>query len=364
MATRKRAGVVLPLIATVALSGCAFLTRSSVGPTDSEQRSQFSQQPGTSANGRFTTFVSGGFLYVRDNVGNTTRTVGDSVSAVSMSNDGRFIAYTSSSGAEPGTTVLDTSTGQTRVAGCGGGRVSGDGHHLAYTCVGSIDYLGHTFNFLFGPYLMNLDTGAVAGPFAGGGASLPYQTVSDFQISDDGGTVMYRVDTVPTGEQQIQFGFANGSHTNGASPVGTYEFGLSGDGTRFVVATRDEPAAGSSTIRIGATSAPTTYLHTYVSTPVDRVMLSRNGALLGAVVTIDGVKVAARRATDGSDDWRIVSRTADDTRIAAVTDAVMSSAGTWFAFASDDAGLVAGDTNGVRDVFTRSVDHVVERPTG
>jgi hypothetical protein len=41
----------------------------------------------------------------------------------------------------------------------------------------------------------------------------------------------------------------------------------------------------------------------------------------------------------------------------------MSPEGRWFAFASDDTGLVANDTNNVRDVFTRSVDHVGDPPS-
>lgn len=360
-----RAGLVLTLVAAMALSGCAFLTRSSVGPTGSEQRTQFSEQPAISSNGRFTVFVSAGQVFVRDKATNVTEYVGDG-GTPSISNDGRFVAFSSPPSGpfdpDPGTTIVDRTTSAVRSKGCAGGRISGDGHHLAYTCVGEAQDLGHTFFFATGPYLMNLDTGAVAGAFAPSSGQLPLPTVTSFQISDDGSTVMYGVGTVPAGFSPtgIGFGHADGSSTFTSL---TGAIAVSGDGTRFAVATPDEPAAGSTTIRIGATSAPTTYLSTYVSSPATWLSLSTDGSLLGAVATIDGVQVAARRAADGSDAWRIVSRTANDARIAAVTDAVMSPEGRWFAFASDDAGLVSDDTNGVRDVFTRSVDHIGDPPS-
>jgi hypothetical protein len=116
-------------------------------------------------------------------------------------------------------------------------------------------------------------------------------------------------------------------------------------------------------LRVATTATPEQSVVSETGPLVADLSMSADGAWVGAQVTIDGTSVAARRSSDGTGDWTIVSRIPDDTRIFPAADAVMSTDGGWFAFTATDGTLVGGDTNGVADVFTRSVARNSPVPT-
>jgi len=383
--------VVAVTVATFALGSCAYLSRSSVGPPPGNaQGVAASRAPAISAHGRWVAFESDAGnlvpndtngvsdVFVHDNVSGTTERVSVAANGAqlglpssdpSISDDGSRVAFTTGAAIDPADTqgtndvyVKDRGTGAVmrasdgRMNGCDRPVLSGDGVSVAFEC-----YLAYAIpgagsvKLPLGPLVHHLDTHqTVEGPHA----STPFAYVVDYALSADGGTVISTWSTVQTPEGTVSIADARtGAILHDVQGVsGTYigPVAMSADARWFAFAASTTGAAPG-VLRVAATATPGQSLLSDSGPLVTDLSMSAEGASVGAQVTIDGTPVAARRAANGTGGWTIVSRVPDDTRRFPTSDAVMSTDGGWFAFTATDPDLVAGDTNGVADVFTRSV---------
>jgi hypothetical protein len=202
-----------------------------------------------------------------------------------------------------------------------------------------------------GPWVRDLKFGSTSGPYTVPSVS---DAVTDYDISGNGRVVVAAraPQHLQSSGAQVAIGDTDSGVITDAFDLAASVIAVSGDGSTYAVVTDDA-------VKVASTTSPTGFGAPLPGSSLADLALSDDGALVGARTTSDGVQVAARRKADGSDDWRIQSRTAGGDRIAAVTDATMSASGNWFAFTSADSALVAGDTNGFNDVFTRSVFSII-----
>lgn len=379
------------LVAVVALGGCAFLTRSSVGPPPTTaQANGPSSAPSVSAGGHFTAFLSAATnlvaddtngvvdVFVRDNFAGTTTRVsatgtGSQLTASSadpsISDDGRYVAFVTRASLVAADTntfgdvyVKDRTTGAvvwasvrsdpsfTDVTDCLGDEISGDGHRVAFHCnqtfpVGE----GGSVSRPVGPWVRDVRFGSTSGPYV---QPPPFGLPSlvDYDLSGDGSVVVFTwsSSTLQSTETLVGVGDTDIGITTNQFDLAGSSVAVSGDGRTYAVQTE-------TSVNVASTSAPDRFTATLPGPTTTDLALSADGTLLGATVAIGGVQVTARRTTDGSDDWVVTSRTAHGDRVVAVHDGAMSTDGQWFTFTSTDPGLVPDDTNALADVFTRSV---------
>jgi hypothetical protein len=378
-------------LAALALGSCAYLARSSVGPPPGNaQAVAASRAPSISAHGRWVAFESAADnlvpndtngvsdVFVHDNVSGVTERVsvdanggqlGAASSDPSISDDGRRVAFTTAAPIDPTDTqgtndvyVKDRQTGAVarasdgRMNGCDRPVLSSDGMSVAFECY--FEYVipnAGSVKLPLGPLVHHFDTDQTV---EGLRASTPYSYVVDYALSSDGGVVISTGTSVQAPEGSVTIADARAGTILQSLPgvTGTYigPVTMSGDARWFAFAARTNEA-DTGVLRFARTATPQQSVLTEVGPLVAGLSMSADGAWIGAQVTIDGTPVAARRSTNGTDPWTIVSRIPDDTRIFPAGDAAMSTDGAWFAFTATDPDLVADDTNGVADVFTRSV---------
>ena len=196
-----------------------------------------------------------------------------------------------------------------------------------------------------------------------------YIVLTSYDLSDNGAVVVYHevnvsgligVTHVGNGTTGMIVGDIESHNVSPAGPFPPAVVAVSGDGARF--ATIANPITGNATLRWGSTTDPT---HPTESStlPVSKALfLSTDGMILGWQTTFFGGPIAIVRSLPGL-ATKIVTRSRDGARVVNGNDIAMSSDGAWFAFVSGDDHLVHNDTNGIADVFTRSVDERFPIPT-
>ena len=398
-------------IAVLALSGCAWLTRSSVsGAPQLAQADAESRHPALSGSGRFVAFDSTASnlvgddtnaktdVFVHDNVSGATERVSvasngaqaDGWSAgPSISNDGRYVAFTSDAAnlATDGDAVSDVfvhdrTTGTTELVSINDDEspiptpasqavISGDGRSVAFTTTVRrqiIDLPPWIPPLPYGPFVRNLDNGSTR--------LMPLQSLqrllvpNQYDLSDDGRRIVYTlvnvdgfVSNVVVAETTDGTVFGTTGTTtiipdnSNATPVG-----ISGDGTKFVFVVN--PSSGANpTLTVAPVRTPTEPTLIKQVPPTSAVFLAADGSLIGAQIHYGDNDIAVVTPPSLRSLWTVVSASADGKRPVRSTAAAFSSDLAWVAFTSNDGTLVSDDTNAVDDVFTRSVANSLTPPT-
>ncbi len=407
--------LVVTVVVAATVSGCAFLGRASVssGPNHA-QSAMVSSHPSISGSGRFVAFATADAnlvvgdtngtsdVFVHDNVADTTERVsttpanGQSAGVhtqPSISDNGRFVAFTSTAtdlvpdgndGASTDVFVKDRTTGNVFLVSVSDGEagtdqpintpasgpaISGDGNSIAFQILVTRQIVdGPPLPPLpFGPFVRHINAGTtvlMAGTTLG-----TYIIVTGYDLSDDGTVVVYHEVNAAgfTGVTRVGNGttgvIVGDIESHSVSPEATFPpaaVTVSGDGTRFAVIAN--PATGNATLRWGSTSDPTHPAETSTLPAAPAVFLSTDGAILGWQTTFVAGPIAIVRSLPNPAS-KIVTRTVDGGRVVNGGEIAMSADGKWFAFVSGDDHLVVNDTNGVSDVFTRSVDEHFPIPT-
>jgi len=136
--------------------------------------------------------------------------------------------------------------------------------------------------------------------------------------------------------------------------IGEFDHALSGNGTTAVVTVGSQEWGVGEVHRIDVA----TRLDTTIKLGVfHRPAISADGSVIALRRSSGGGYIVIRR--DGSNE-QLVSADALGRAADSVNGTDLSADGRFVAFSSPDADLVAGDTNGVADVFTRAVNVGVE----
>jgi Tol biopolymer transport system component len=384
----------LVLLAASLLGGCAFIQRSSVSsrPNPVEGNGP-SSMPSVSQSGRWVVFTSTASnlvagdvnnqpdVFVHDHVTGVTELVsvgtsgihGDQASSEgSISDDGRFVAFSSTSGllADPPSRfvfsrilIRDRQLGTTTVVPIGvpGGpsapSISGNGRFLAF--VGGADF----GTLKVGPFVTDLATGVTRQmPDNGGGldSSAIFDGVRP-SLSDDGSRVTYTSVVPPTDPSQPSTAdFATvvadtatatviatvHSGTLNASEAPRVESALSGDGNH--VASVVAQGGQGTLFTYDLTNPGPVPIITGIPAPRNPA-LSDHGTVIGFRRQSEYVVTNAAGSSP-----RIVSADTFGRPASSLSGADLSGDGRWVAFASDDPALVPDDHNATTDVFLRS----------
>jgi hypothetical protein len=256
------------------------------------------------------------------------------------------------------TTVSITPEGAPMFAGAVAPAISGDGRTVAFL-VRSFVQGNCCINT--GPYVRDLAAGvtrqmpATYGDIAQLGPSA---------LSDDGHRIVYgearvlgdaipfSVVTADTRNPGVETKLFEGQFTQPV--IGEYDHALSGDGKTVVVTVASQDFGVGSVHRIDVA----THLNATIKSGVfHRPALSTDGSVIALRRLGGGAYVVVRR--DGSNE-QLISADGLGTPADSVGGVDLSGDGRFVAFSSPDADLVAGDTNGVADVFTRAVNVGVE----
>ncbi len=390
--------VLLVLGAIVGLSSCAWMARSSVSSNPAAvQGDGASGRPSVSQGGRFVAFesVATNFapgdtngvqdVFVRDHVTGTTERVsvasdgtpGNGPSgAPAISDDGRFVAFeTDASNLVPGdgdddtdVVVRDRLAGTTTLVStdvvvpppvdpaefdANGAAISGDGTVVAFK-------LGVTVQGLccapLGPYVRDLAAGTTkVMPPAGGGLAFGLPSLSDdgtriaygqFGPPDQIGDTTFAANVADTASATVVATVASGRLSHQA--VSRFDVALSGDGGTAMFLFVE--FGGGTLHRFELAQPQLVPVLDGLAGPRD-LRVSDDAGVVAMVNGPDYVVTDAAGAPP-----RIVS--ADPVGVAASTPegirGDLSGDGMFVAFASSDPDLLAGDTNGVSDVFLRN----------
>lgn len=397
------------VIAVVALSGCAWLTRSSVSPAPQlAQANAESGHPSISGSGRFVAFDSTATnlvgndtngtsdVFVHDNVSGTTERISvasngsqaDGASGdPSISNDGRYIAFASDAAnlatdgdAVSDVFVRDRTSGTTTlvsvyddetpiVSPASHPVISGDGRSVAFTTVELRQVIDTPPipPLVFGPYVRNLDQGSTR--------LMPLQSIGAFivpnqyDLSDDGHRIAYTLINAQGFTSKVVLADTTDGTvfgTTGASTVtpadtNLTQVAISGDGTQFVFVIN--PISGTPSLSLAPVVTPTQPTLVDGVPRASALFLSRDGSVIGAQMRYGANDVTLVTPSSQQSLWTIVSASADGKHGVGSTAASMSADGAWVAFTSSDSTLVSDDTNGAGDVFTRSVAKQLTPPS-
>ena len=400
---------VTAVIAVVALSGCAWLTRSSVsGAPQLAQANAESRNPSISGSGRFVAFDSAATnlvgddtngksdVFVHDNVSGTTERISVASNGTqangasagpSISNDGRYVAFASDASnlatdgdAATDVFVRDRTNGTTTLASVYDDEspivspalhpvISGDGRSVAFSTVELRQVIDTPPipPLVFGPYVRNLDQGSTR--------LMPLQSIGAFivpnqyDLSDDGHRIAYTLINAQGFTSQVVLAdTTNGTvfGTTGASTVTPADANLtpvaiSGDGNQFVFVIN--PISGTPSLSMAPVLTPTQPTLVEAIPRTSALFLSREASTIGAQIRYGANDITVVKAANQQSVWALVSASADGKHPVGSTAAAMSSDGGWFAFTSNDATLVPDDTNGADDVFTRSVAKKLTPPS-
>jgi hypothetical protein len=388
-------------LVVVLLAGCAWIQRSSVSSAPSAvQGNRASDEPALGGSGAFVVFSSGASnlvpgdtngvadIFVRDHRKGTTERVSVATNGAqangasrrpSISDDGRYVAFETDATTFAGsggdtaadvvvrdrklgttTTVSINPDGTPMVAGAVDPVISGDGRTVAFLvrmpvkgwcCINT------------GPYVRDLAAGvtrqmpATYGDIAQLGRSA---------LSDDGRRIVYgearvlgdaepfSVVTADTRNPGVETKLIDRQFT--LPSTGSYDHAVSGDG-KTVVVTLVSPEIGMGEVHVIAVASHFDTTIRGEADAFDRPALSADGSVIALRRYGGGAYVVVRR--DGSNE-QLVSADAKGTPADSVGGVDLSGDGRFVAFSSPDADLVAGDTNGVADVFTRAVNVGVE----
>jgi Tol biopolymer transport system component len=395
---RTAARVALALV-FVLLAGCAWIQRSSVSSAPAAiQGNRASDAPALGGSGAFVTFSSSASnlvpgdtngvadVFIRDHKSGRTSRVSLATGGAqangasrnpSVSDDGRYVAFETDATNIDGTggdtftdvVVRDRKLGTTTtvsinpdgtplIAGAVEPAISGDGRTVAFLvrvpvqgwcCINT------------GPYVRDLAAGvtrqmpATYGDIAQLGRSA---------LSDDGHRIVYgearvlgdaipfSVVTADTRNPGIETKLYEGQFTQPV--IGEYDHALSGDGRTAVVTVGSEEWGVGDVHRIDVATRRDTTIKSGV---FDRPALSADGSVVALRRANGGAYLVIRR--DGSNE-QLVSADGLGRGTYLVNGTDLSADGRFVAFSSPDPELVAGDTNGVEDVFTRAVNVGVE----
>jgi hypothetical protein len=405
-----RSGIAL-LASVLAMSGCAWLERSSVSSAPANAAGNGpSRGPSLSQSGRYVAFASSASnlvvgdtndasdVFVRDNVTHiTTRvsvatdgTQGNSASiGADISDDGRYVSFLSAaSNLAPGDTdtvtdvfVRDRVAHTTEVASVGsdetaiaaavtGAVISGDGRTVAFTVLtGFIDV---QFTLPYGPLVRHLDAGTTSNlmiqPPLGSAATMP----GPLSLSDDGrriASIPYRLNG------QTADGTATVRDTTTGAVIATLgsvsvpivtnrvvPLALSGDGQWFAIGfvpPPDDPL-GIGAIRVGRVDDVAS-ARSVASVYTPELALSDSGSVLGTrTSTIYGDVAMVADPKQGA--FRLVSSNATGTNVVIIGTVAFSGDGRWVAFDSAASDVAPGDAHGVTQVYTRSVARSASPP--
>ena len=407
--------LLLAFIVATTVPGCAFLGRASVssGP-DHTQTSVTSSHPSISGSGRYVAFASSDAhlvagdtngtsdVFVHDNVTDITERVsttpanlesGGVSTQPSISDDGRFVAFTTTAtdlvadgndGTNTDVFVKDRTTGNVSLVSVRDGEggadqpinepasdpvISGDGNSVAFQISATrlIPDGPPLPPLAFGPFVRHLNAGTTV--LMAGTSLQSYVIVMTYDLSDDGTVVVYHEVNVVglIGATHVGNGttgaIVGDIESHSVSPAGPFPpavVAVSGNGARFAAIAN--PITGNATLRWGSTTDPTHPAETSTLPVSKALFLSTDGAILGWQTTLVAGPIAIVRSLPDP-ATKIVTRTRDGGRIVNGSEIAMSANGKWFTFVSGDDQLVLNDTNGVGDVFTRSVDEHFPIPT-
>jgi WD40-like Beta Propeller Repeat len=397
----------LVLGTVVGLSGCAWMTRSSVSSAPAAvQGDGPSARPSLSQGGRFVAFESAATnlaagdtngvrdVFVRDHVTGTTERVsvaGDGTQgngrsgAPAISDDGRFVAFeTDASNLVPGDgdddtdiVVRDRVLGTTTLVSTGvvvpapltpdefdatSAAISGDGTVVAFKI--GVPFQGSCCAPL-GPYVRDLAAGTtLVMPPAGGGLAFGVPSLSDdgtrvaygqFGPMDEIGDAPFAAVVADTASATVVATVASGRLSHQA--VSRFDVALSGDGGTAVFLFVE---FGAGTLHRFELAQPQLVPVLEGLVGPGALRISDDGTVVGLIVGPDYVVTD----TAGTPP-RIVS--ADPFGTAASTPegitGDLSGDGRFVAFATSDPDLLAGDTNGVSDVFLRNSTQSTAGPT-
>jgi hypothetical protein len=396
--SRTAARVALAL-GVVLLAGCAWIQRSSVSSAPaSVQGNQASDEPSLGAGGVFVAFSSRASnlapgdtngvadVFVRNHKTGATERVsvasngaqGNGASrSPSISRDGRYVAFETDatnftgSGGDTATDVVvrDRKLGTTTTVSLDAAgaaitdsavtpAISGDGRTVAFAVRRPVDGLCCIDT---GPFVRDLAAGVTRQMPANYGEMA---VLGRSPLSDDGSRIAYAETRVLGDELAFSVVVADtkspGFETKllgGQIPhftQGTFDHAISGNGAAVVVTLAAPGVDFGEVHRITVTPRVDTTIRTGL---FDRPALSRDGAVIGLRRFGATAYVVVR--SDGSNE-QLVSADAVGTPADSVGGVDLSGDGRFVAFSSADPDVVAGDTNGVADVFTRAVNVGVE----
>jgi hypothetical protein len=395
---RTAARVALALV-VVMLAGCAWIQRSSVSSAPaSVQGNQASDEPTLGGSGAFVAFSSSASnlvpgdtngvadVFIRDHKqGKTSRvslaTGGAQANGASrrpsISDDGRYVAFETDatnfmgSGGDTAADVVvrDRKLGTTTTVS-----ISPTGTAITDAAVDPvISGDGRTVAFLVRRLVQGLccvDTGPFVRDLAAGVTRQMPATYGEMAVlgrsplSDDGSRIAYGETRMLGDELAFTVVVADTENPGFETKLlggqiphftqGTFDHAISGNGATVVVTLAAPGVAFGEVHRITVTPTIDTTIRTGL---FDRPALSDDGTVIALRRLGGGAYVVVRR--DGTNE-QLISADAVGTPADSVGATDLSGDGRFVAFSSPDADLVAGDTNGVADVFTRAVNVGVE----
>ena len=397
------------LVAVLALSGCAWLTRSSVsGAPQLAQANAQSRNPSISGSGRFVAFTSDATnlvandtnaksdVFVHDNVSGATERISVASNGSqadgpsygpSISDNGRYVAFTSDAtnlaadaDAVSDVFVRDRTNGTTTLVSVKDDEtamlvpaeqpvISGDGRSVAFMTretrlVVDIPPLPA---LPYGPFVRNLDAESTR--------LMPLQSLQNllvanqYDLSDDGRRIVYTlINVYGLVSNVIAADTTDGTvfGTTGITTIipdnsNTTPVAISGDGTKFVFVLN--PTAGNPSLTMAPVLTPASPTLVKSVPRTSAVFLSQDASTIGAQIRFGAEDIAVVSQASVESLWTIVSASADGKHAVGSHGSAMSADGAWFAFVSNDPTLVLSDTNGVDDVFTRSVAKQLTPPS-
>jgi Tol biopolymer transport system component len=386
-------------LVVVLLAGCAWVQRSSVSSAPAAvQGNQPSDEPALGRSGTFVAFSSRASnlvpgdtngvadIFVRNHKTGTTERVSVGAGGAqangasrrpSISNDGRYVVFETDATNLPGTgddTVADVVVRDRTLATTTTVSISPNGTPMFAAAVDpAISGDGRTVAFLVRQFVSGsccINTGPYVRDLAAGVTRQMPATYGDIAqlgqsaLSDDGRRIVYgegrvlgdvfpfSVVTTDTRNPGIETKLLDRQFT--LPSQGWYDHAVSGDGKTAVVTLAELDAGFGEVHRIDVGTRGDTMIRSGL---FHRPALSVGGSVIALRRLDNTAYVVVRR--DGSNEQLIsadaVGRPADS-----VGGVDLSGDGRFVAFSSPDADLIAGDTNGVADVFTRAVNVGVE----